>query len=151
MLDTHLIDYVYGDYIFLNGVKWKKVGEFPAYYVNEDGDVASVMKGYFHILSYWTNHYGHHFVQLRNDHEKRKVLVHRLVAEAFIPNPFTDDPAYRHVYRTGDIVRWGNDGNVEFVGRRDGKNFELSHEALCEKYASQLRMTTRLPDGLYPD
>lgn len=42
-------------------------------------------------------------------------------AEAFIQNPFTDDPAYARVYRTGDIVRWGNDGNVEFVGRRDGQ------------------------------
>lgn len=42
-------------------------------------------------------------------------------AEAFIENPFSDDPAYRHMYRTGDIVRWGNDGNVEFVGRRDGQ------------------------------
>ncbi|MCR5682210.1 MAG: amino acid adenylation domain-containing protein, partial [Clostridiales bacterium] len=42
-------------------------------------------------------------------------------AEAFIANPFTNDPAYARLYRTGDIVRWGNDGNVEFVGRRDGQ------------------------------
>ena len=42
-------------------------------------------------------------------------------AEAFIRNPFTDDPAYARIYRTGDIVRWGTDGNVEFVGRRDGQ------------------------------
>lgn len=42
-------------------------------------------------------------------------------AEAFIANPFTDDPSYSRLYRTGDIVRWGNDGNIEFVGRRDGQ------------------------------
>ena len=42
-------------------------------------------------------------------------------AEVFIPNPFTDDPKYSPMYRTGDIVRWGNDGNLEFVGRRDGQ------------------------------
>lgn len=42
-------------------------------------------------------------------------------AESFIQNPFTDDPEYARIYRTGDIVRWGNDGNVEFVGRRDGQ------------------------------
>lgn len=42
-------------------------------------------------------------------------------AEAFIANPFDSDPAYGRMYRTGDIVRWGNDGNVEFVGRRDGQ------------------------------
>ena len=42
-------------------------------------------------------------------------------AEVFIANPFTDDPAYSRAYRTGDIVRWGSDGNLEFVGRRDGQ------------------------------
>ena len=35
-----------------------------------------------------------------------------------------------------------------FAGRRDGKPFQLSHEALAEKYAEQLRMTERLPDAL---
>ncbi len=42
-------------------------------------------------------------------------------AEAFVENPFTSDPAYGRLYRTGDIVRWGRDGNVEFIGRRDGQ------------------------------
>ena len=35
-----------------------------------------------------------------------------------------------------------------FAGRRDGKPFALSHEALCEKYAAQLRMVERVPDAL---
>lgn len=39
---------------------------------------------------------------------------------AFVPNPFSDDPAYSTVYRTGDIVRYRRDGNIEFCGRRDG-------------------------------
>ena len=41
-------------------------------------------------------------------------------AEAFVPNPFSDDPAYGTVYKTGDIVRYRPDGNIEYVGRRDG-------------------------------
>lgn len=41
-------------------------------------------------------------------------------AKAFIPNPFSDDPAYGTVYKTGDIVRYRADGNIEYVGRRDG-------------------------------
>ena len=40
-------------------------------------------------------------------------------AEVFIDNPFTDDPAYRHVYRTGDIVRFRTDGDIQFIGRKD--------------------------------
>ena len=35
-----------------------------------------------------------------------------------------------------------------FAGRRDGKNFVLSHEQLLEKYADQLRMVERIPDVL---
>ena len=42
-------------------------------------------------------------------------------AEVYIPNPFTDDKKYARIYRTGDIVRYLPDGNIEFVGRRDGQ------------------------------
>ncbi|MBQ3698795.1 MAG: amino acid adenylation domain-containing protein [Prevotella sp.] len=42
-------------------------------------------------------------------------------AEVYIGNPFTDDEKYARVYRTGDIVRYLPDGNISFVGRRDGQ------------------------------
>ena len=42
-------------------------------------------------------------------------------AETFIANPFDDKAPYDRVYRTGDIVRWRTDGNIEFVGRNDGQ------------------------------
>ena len=42
-------------------------------------------------------------------------------AEVFIKNPFCDDPRYSRIYRTGDIVRFLPDGNVEFIGRRDSQ------------------------------
>ena len=42
-------------------------------------------------------------------------------AEAFLTNPFDNDPAYTRVYRTGDIVRQRADGKIEFVGRKDGQ------------------------------
>ena len=35
-----------------------------------------------------------------------------------------------------------------FAGRRDGKNFRLTHDQLLSKYASQMRMVTRIPDAL---
>ncbi|MBQ9365876.1 MAG: amino acid adenylation domain-containing protein [Schwartzia sp.] len=41
-------------------------------------------------------------------------------AEVFVANPFCDDPAYKTAYRSGDVVRYRMDGNIEFVGRRDG-------------------------------
>ena len=47
-------------------------------------------------------------------------------ALAFIKNPFagdSEDPTgdYARCYRTGDIVRWLPDGNLQFIGRRDGQ------------------------------
>ena len=42
-------------------------------------------------------------------------------AETYISNPFTTEGKYSRVYRTGDIVRFLPDGNLQFVGRRDGQ------------------------------
>lgn len=42
-------------------------------------------------------------------------------AKAYIPNPFSTDPDYARVYRTGDVVRYRQDGNIEFIGRRDSQ------------------------------
>jgi amino acid adenylation domain-containing protein len=42
-------------------------------------------------------------------------------AETYLTNPFTNDEKYSRVYRTGDIVRYLSDGNIQFVGRRDGQ------------------------------
>lgn len=41
--------------------------------------------------------------------------------EVFIRNPFSQDEGYRRVYRSGDIVRFLPDGNIEFIGRNDAQ------------------------------
>jgi len=41
-----------------------------------------------------------------------------LTDELFIPNRFSDDPNGR-LYKTGDLVRYLPDGNLEFIGRID--------------------------------
>jgi acyl carrier protein len=42
-------------------------------------------------------------------------------AEVYIANPFSADERYARVYRSGDIVRYLPDGNIQFVGRKDGQ------------------------------
>ncbi len=41
-----------------------------------------------------------------------------LTAERFVPNPFSKEPGGR-LYKTGDLVRYLPDGNIEFLGRID--------------------------------
>ena len=43
-----------------------------------------------------------------------------LTAEKFIPNPFGNKPGSR-LYKTGDLVRYLSDGNLEFLGRIDNQ------------------------------
>jgi len=46
-----------------------------------------------------------------------------LTKERFIPNPFATESdkakGYTRLYKTGDLVRWLPDGNLEFLGRND--------------------------------
>jgi amino acid adenylation domain-containing protein len=41
-----------------------------------------------------------------------------LTAEKFVPHPFCDEPGTR-LYKTGDLARYLDDGNIEFLGRLD--------------------------------
>jgi amino acid adenylation domain-containing protein len=64
-----------------------------------------------------------------------------LTAEKFIRDPFSDDPEAR-LYKTGDLVRYREDGNIEFLGRIDhqvkvrGFRIELGEiEAVLRQHA----------------
>jgi amino acid adenylation domain-containing protein len=41
-----------------------------------------------------------------------------LTNEKFVRNPFSENTSSR-MYKTGDIGRWHDDGNLEFIGRKD--------------------------------
>ncbi|MBP3729694.1 MAG: amino acid adenylation domain-containing protein [Lachnospiraceae bacterium] len=42
-------------------------------------------------------------------------------ARAFVRNPFETDPIFERMYKTGDVVRFLQDGTVDFIGRSDGQ------------------------------
>ena len=61
-------------------------------------------------------------------------------AEVFVQNPFTTEEKYIRAYRTGDIVRYLPDGNIQFIGRRDGQvkirgfRVELKEDATVQAF-----------------
>jgi hypothetical protein len=70
---------------------------FPDYGITQTGKVYSYMNLDERELKTWTNQHGHEYVQLFDRKGKgHKLLVHRLVAETFIPNP-EGHPIVRHL------------------------------------------------------
>jgi amino acid adenylation domain-containing protein len=74
-------------------------------------------------------------------------------AEVYIDNPFSDEKKFARIYRTGDIVRYLPDGNIQFVGRKDGQvkirgfRIELKEvEAVIRQYPGMKDVTVQAFD-----
>ena len=67
---------------------WKAVAGYEGLYeVSNKGDVRSLKYGKTKILKPSDNGCGYLQIQLHKDSIRKRMLIHRLVAEAFIPNP----------------------------------------------------------------
>ncbi len=78
---------------------WKPIKGYPNYEVSDLGRVRSLNwhnEGYTKCLYLKKHPRGYHQVELINQNGKKMVLVHRLVAEAFIPNP-ENKPQINHI------------------------------------------------------
>lgn len=93
---------------------WRKVRDYPDYSVSSYGRVRNDIRG--NILVGNFNWCGYHEVHLHADGGVcRKVRVHRLVARAFIPNPY-NKPQVNHK----DGIRFNNMvSNLEWVTNRE--------------------------------
>lgn len=83
-------------------VKALAIKDFPDYYICDNGDVYSRKyhpirnkNNRFKKLTLWTSKFGYKIADLVKDGERTHKFVHRLVAEAFIPNP-EDKPEINH-------------------------------------------------------
>ena len=84
--------------------EWRPIQDYPDYQVSSLGRVKSMKWGKEEILTLNTDHKGYHYIGLqptrpRGEEGVRKcVKVHRLVAEAFIPN-LDSKPQIDHIDR----------------------------------------------------
>lgn len=69
--------------------QWKTIEQYPNYEVSNTGLVRNKVSG--RVLKPSNNGKGYHQVILCNNDGSKKKLIHRLVAEAFIDNPNTEE------------------------------------------------------------
>lgn len=66
---------------------WRDIEGYEGIYqISNKGRVKSLYKGSERILKPWNNGRGYYCIILCNDNVKKTFLLHRLVAQAFIPN-----------------------------------------------------------------
>lgn len=64
-----------------------EIKDFPGYHVSRAGEVYSSRANKMRLLKQYPKTHGYLYVALRRDDKRYYRRVHRLVAEAFIPNP----------------------------------------------------------------
>ncbi len=75
---------------------WKTITDFDKYEVSNLGNVRRQTKKGYHLLKPHVNAGGYYFVRLSKDGKAKNYTIHRLVANAFIPNP-DDEPIINHI------------------------------------------------------
>ena len=78
---------------------WKTIEDYPNYMVSNLGNVKALnynKTGEEKILKTSHNNGGYHSLTLSKNNKKKQITVHKLVAEAFIPNP-ENKPCIDHI------------------------------------------------------
>ena len=138
-------EYVHGEDIYLDDYYmdelWKRVVGFPDYWVSDKGRVWSSKNQKF-LKPFLMDNFGHYGVYLCNNGERRHKYIHRLMAEAFIPNE-NDFPVVRHLNDIPDDndienLRWGTNKDNTHDAIRNG-TFRYLNDADREKAYKKCR------------
>lgn len=93
----------------LKNEKWKDIDGYDgAYQVSDLGRVRSLKFGKLKVMKQGKNWYGYLTVSLSKDSKESRFFVHRLVAQAFIPNDDETKTIINHKDESRDNNRVGN-------------------------------------------
>lgn len=104
----------------------KHINGFDDYYVDDTGVVYSNKSGYLKPISQWKDGKGRYLLVhiVNNDGKAKNVLVHRIVCEAFLPNP-KDLPEVNH---KDNNPQNNNLYNLEWCTRKE--NLQQSYKTM---------------------
>jgi hypothetical protein len=119
---------------------FKSIPGFSHYMVDENGTVKSLYRNT--ILSQKTDKYGYKIVTLFEKGKSRCIGVHRLVAMAFIPNPF-NKPTVNHINENKSDNRVNN---LEWMTVKENDNHGTRNSRIA-KSKCRKQVVAIYPDG----
>ena len=127
---------------------WKPVNGYEGLYeVSSLGRVKSLWYGREKILKPQDNGKGYLFVNLYKDGKVKHLLVHKLVAEAFIPNPFGfTEINHLDENKTNNVV-----DNLEFCSRRYNVNFGTRNQRQAASMTNHPDMSMAVEASRFSD
>ena len=118
---------------------WKSVVNYPNYMVSNLGRIKSLGNGSTRREKFLKNQKdrcGYSYIGLNKKNKRKKFSIHRLVAEAFIPNP-NNLPEVNHKdeNKTNNFVYVNEDGSVDL----DKSNLEWCDKQYNANYGTRIK------------
>ena len=123
----------------------KEIAEAPRYLITSDGTVINRETG--HVMKQLVNTGGYYYVQLSINKKHRCRTVHRLLAEAFIPNP-DKKPYINHI--DGDRKNNAIE-NLEWCTAQENTDHAAKVLQRLTQYQEYNKKNSIPVQGTYPD